>query len=197
MSDKKRTVAVILLAAGESRRYGGIKLLDEIVDGKKMYLYALEILREITAVEKVVVTGYQEIQEKAEGWGIKTVKNDQPRLGISRSLQMGLKKVLEHSPEIDGVLFLVCDQPYLSVKTVNQMLEAFENSEKDILCPVPVGSGLEDAGNPCVIGKRYFDELFALSGDVGGKKVIFRHTEEIELFPIQTEKELVDIDTRS
>ena len=196
MADKNRTVAVILLAAGESRRYGGIKLLDEIVDGKKMYLHALRILKEIKAAEKVVVTGYQEIQETAEGWGIKTVRNDQPKLGISRSLQMGLRKVLEHSPEIDGVLFLVCDQPYLSVKTVNQMLAAFCRSEKEILCPVPLGGSLENAGNPCVIGKRYFDELFALTGDVGGKKVIFRHTEEIELFPIEIEKELVDIDTK-
>ncbi|KSV59432.1 nucleotidyltransferase family protein [Acetivibrio ethanolgignens] len=192
---KERTLAVILLAAGESRRYGGIKLLDNI-QGKKMYQYAMEILKEAKAEEKVVVTGYQEVRETADKLGMQVVWNDQPAFGISLSLKLGLKKVLEHRPEIDGVLFLVCDQPYLSVDTVNGMLQCFRQGEMNILCSVPAGGTLEEAGNPCIISKHYFEELFLLEGDVGGKRVIRRHLEDAEPFFISRKRELLDIDTK-
>lgn len=187
--------ALVLLAAGLSRRYGGIKLLDEI-DGKKMYRYALELSEKLDADEKVIVTGYEEIREAALAQGITAVWNDRPELGISHSLKLGLKKVLECAPEVQGALFLVCDQPYLSADTVNGMLRAFEKGKKKILCPVPEGGSLSEAGNPCIIGRDYFDELFLLEGDTGGKKVIRRHPEEVELFFLSEKKELEDIDTK-
>lgn len=186
---------MILLAAGESRRYGTIKLLDNIGE-KKMYQYAMDILKEAKAEEKVVVTGYPEVEGAARGLGIRVVRNNQPALGISLSVKLGLKKVLEHRPEIDGVLFLVCDQPYLSVDTVNGMLQCFRQGKMDILCPVPEKGTLEEAGNPCIIGRRYFEELFLLEGDVGGKKVIRRHLEAAEPFFVSQNKELFDIDTK-
>lgn len=187
--------ALVLLAAGISRRYGGIKLLDEI-DGKKMYRYALELSERLDVNEKIIVTGYEEIKEDAKKQGVKVVWNDRPELGISHSLKLGLKKVLEDTPEADGVLFLVCDQPYLSADTVNGMLRAFEKGKKKILCPVPEGGCLSEAGNPCIIGRDYFDELFLLEGDTGGKKVIRRHPEEAELFFLSEKRELEDIDTK-
>lgn len=187
--------ALVLLAAGMSRRYGGIKLLDEI-NGKKMYCYALELAEKLKVKERVVVTGYEEIKEQAESRGMRCIWNACPEEGISRSLKLGLSEVRQHFKEADGVLFLVCDQPYLSAETVNQMITAFEEGDKKILCPVPEGGSFEDAGNPCIIGRDYFDELFSLEGDVGGKKVIRRHLEEIQLFYMKEKKELLDIDTK-
>ena len=193
--EKERKMALVLLAAGESRRYGGIKLLDEI-DGKKLYLYGLELVRQLKVEKKVVVTRYEEIRKKAEKWGREAVWNEETQLGISHSLQLGLRRVLEELPEIDGVLFLVCDQPYLTTDTVEKMLTAFSKGEKEILCPVSVGKGQEALGNPCIIGKSYFEELFSLEGDVGGKRVIRRHLEEVQSFYIREERELEDIDTK-
>lgn len=195
MERRKRKTAIVLLAAGQSRRYGGIKLLDNI-DGKKMYLYTLELLRQLSVTECVVVTGYEEIKEKAEDFGLKTEWNSCPGLGISHSLKMGLKRVLQCWPGTEGVMFLVCDQPYLMAETVNKMLEAFADGKKGILCPALEGSSWEDAGNPCIIGRAYFEELFGLEGDVGGKQVIRRHSEDIEVFYQVSEEELKDIDTK-
>lgn len=191
----ERKTAAVLLAAGESRRYGGIKLLDQI-HGKKMYQYALEVLAEAGTELSVVVTGYEEIGTRAQELGMETVWNHEPALGISHSLQLGLKRVLECHPEIDGVLFLVCDQPFLSVATVNRMLSCYCKGRMGILCPVPQGGSLKDTGNPCIIGKAYFEELFLLKGDVGGKRVIRRHPEDVEVFEIAGERELLDIDTK-
>lgn len=188
-------IAAVLLAAGLSRRYGAVKLLDEI-GGKKMYRYALELLETLAVEEKVVVTGYEEIKKAAEAAGISAVWNDKPELGISHSLKLGLKSALNSAPDLDGALFLVCDQPYLTPATVKEMLAAFSESDKEILCPAPAGGSLEEAGNPCIIGKKYFKELFLLEGDIGGKRVIRRHPEDVGLYFVTEKRELSDIDKK-
>ena len=38
-------------------------------------------------------------------------KNQEPELGISHSVKLGLKKVLTIQEEIQGILFTVSDQP--------------------------------------------------------------------------------------
>ena len=63
-----KKIGIVLLAAGNSKRYGGIKLLDTM-DGKKMYLHIFDHIREISGFTKVVVTQYEEIYEKALEYG--------------------------------------------------------------------------------------------------------------------------------
>ncbi|MBO1704437.1 hypothetical protein HJV71_21535, partial [Eubacterium callanderi] len=49
--------------------------------------------------------------------------------------------------------------------------------------------------NPCVFGEQYFPELRSLSGDVGGKKVLCRHPEDV--YRQKAEKEEVwDMDEK-
>jgi CTP:molybdopterin cytidylyltransferase MocA len=186
-----KKVGIILLAAGNSTRYHGIKLLD-IIGDKKMYLHILEISSRICVQPKIIVTQYEEIQEKASEYGFETVMNIEPQLGISHSIQLGLHKALDLAPDLDGVLFSVCDQPYLELATMERLLLVFSDSQRNMASVSYQGI----LGNPCIIGKQYFKELFALTGDIGGKKVISRFPEDVELVPVENEKELMDIDSK-
>jgi len=184
-----KKIGMILLAAGSSIRYGGIKLL-ETMGHKKMYLHIFERVKEFKGYPKVVVTQYDEIYENALSFGFIPVKNQEPHLGISHSIHLGLHKLLDMVPDLDGVLFSVCDQPYLEKETIEKLINAYIHSGKDLAC-VAYGDTL---GNPCIIGKKYFQELFALEGDIGGKKLIKKHPEDVELVMINNELELRDID---
>lgn len=186
-----RKIGIVLLAAGNSTRYQGIKLLDYI-EGKKMYLHILERSMELGVEPKIIVTQYEEIQEKASEYGFKTVINKEPQLGISHSLQLGLQLALKLAPDIDGILFSVCDQPYLEKTTLERLQQTFTESEKNIASVSYEGM----LGNPCIIGKQYFEDLFSLTGDVGGKKIINKYPEDVVLVPVENRKELTDIDTK-
>lgn len=107
-------IALIMLAAGNSRRFGGNKLLYEI-DGNPMYRYILERLiavagaggqgKEVSScvletgslknikqeVTVTVVTQYEEIEEEARALGVPVYINPHPDEGISSSLKIGLK----------------------------------------------------------------------------------------------------------
>ena len=89
-------IALVMLAAGNSRRFGSNKLLYEI-EGKPMYLLTLEKLKKasekIPESEIIVVTQYEEIVKKAGEMKIPVFINPRPEDGISLSMQIGLMSV--------------------------------------------------------------------------------------------------------
>lgn len=178
-------IGLIILAAGDSVRFGGNKLLHKIGD-RKMYEYALDTAAQ-TGLDTVVVTQYEEIAAAAEKRGFGTVINSSPELGISLSVKLGT----EYFKTRDALVFAVCDQPYLTAKTLLRLVDSFEHSPLTI-------ARLTDGkrqGNPVVFDRRYIPELLSLEGDVGGRAVIRRRPGEVLLVKAAA-RELKDIDTR-
>ncbi len=185
---KKQRYGFVVLAAGKSVRYGENKLFSDI-DGAPMYRHMLLKLAVLPPYVRVVVSGYDEILEEALDLGLTAVRNEAPELGISHSMQLGLKAVLEKDPEITGVLFAVCDQPNLRIRTVERFLAQAPNFPGKILCAAHEGI----RGNPVLFDRCYFDELKKLKGDVGGKQILSRHPDRVQLIEINLD-ELRDID---
>ncbi|WP_349944058.1 nucleotidyltransferase family protein [Lacrimispora sp. BS-2] len=185
-------LALILLAAGDSRRFNGNKLLHEF-KGKPMYRYILE---EVEALpdgifdRKMVVTQYQEIMDTMENYGYEVVVNRESSLGISHSIHLALKEL--ENEETD-YCFAVCDQPYLKAATIRDLVESWRDSKKGIGCLCNMGA----LGNPAIFSRNYLKELLELEGDVGGKRVIRRHIEDLYLHEVVDGLELVDIDVRN
>ena len=180
-------IAVIMLAAGNSRRFGSNKLLFEI-EGRPMYQHTLDKLAAIPDVSLTVVTQYDEVAQEAMAKGARVLYNPHPDEGISSSLKIGLKANLD----ADACLFAVADQPWLSQDTPGKLIQLFLASGKGIAC-VSCGGKL---GNPCIFSQKYYPELLELTGDTGGKHVITAHREDTALLPVEDSRELTDVDCR-
>ncbi|MDO4601224.1 MAG: selenium cofactor biosynthesis protein YqeC [Eubacteriales bacterium] len=194
LREKKKNTALIMLAAGSSRRFGENKLLYKI-EGIPMYERTLSCLLKVQEeiLKKTgdfcpvtVVTQYREIGEAAEKRGVKVCYNPDPDKGISSSLKIGLKA----NEEADSCLFTVADQPWLTWESVMGLLEVFRKSGKGMAC---MQSG-EKRGNPCIFSKGYYNELFSLAGDVGGKRILNRYPLDVAVYQIEHGRELKDID---
>lgn len=104
-------IGIIVLAAGEGKRFGGNKQ-TALLKGKPMYLWALEKLEGLeTAIPPVVVTGAPEIISAAEDRGMIAVWNREPELGISHSIRLGICRVGQLCPEIEGILLWSATSP--------------------------------------------------------------------------------------
>lgn len=182
-------IAFVMLAAGNSRRFGSNKLLYEIA-GKPMYRHVLEQLEEVSGnCERItVVTQYEEIEQAARALGARVYINPHPDEGISSSLKIGLKANLD----ADACLFTVSDQPWLTADTIWQLIRLLQTSGKGIACV----SGEGKLGNPCIFTKKYYEELLLLTGDKGGKAVIRLHREDTVILKVRDEKELMDMDVK-
>lgn len=183
---KNEQIGILFLAAGEGRRYGSNKLL-ETVDGRRMFEHALEAVKNLDC-KKVIVTGYDDIEEYAGRLGMMTVRNDAPEEGISRSIRLGLERMLD----CEAVIFSVCDQPKVTEKTFAELIEGYLHSGKGLASMAREDGTL---GNPCIFNKKYYDELFELTGDTGGKKVIKKHLDDLAVI-YGDSTELEDIDFR-
>ena len=121
-------LGLIMLAAGNSRRFGSNKLLYGI-DGMPMYRHILLELKKVKAAleeqghrcEITVVTQYEEIAQEAEKLGAWFLYNLHPDEGISSSLKIGLRV----NREMDACLFTVADQPWLRWETVFGLVDVF------------------------------------------------------------------------
>ena len=186
----QKDCGMLLLAAGESRRYGGDKLLDEI-KGQPMYRYSLKSMAAFPACQRVVVTRFAKIEDEAGKLGISVVRNDQPEEGIARSLRLGIQELLKQRPDLRGVLCMVCDQPWQKTETIGNMFVSAVGDTSRIVC----AGNKEHLGNPVWFGRENFEELMQLEGDVGGKQVVRKHPDKVKVC-IAAEEEMQDIDYR-
>lgn len=178
-------IGCLVMAAGSSRRFGRDKLSAE-VGGKTLLRRALEAVPAEEFHRITVVTQYDGAAALAESFGFDVVRNDRPQYGLSRTVRLGT----EAMADCDAILYQVADQPLLERGTVRRELEFFR-AHPD--CIVGLShNGVR--GNPCVFPRRFFPELTALEGDVGGNVVIRAHPEALLLFEAPA-AELQDVDT--
>lgn len=176
-------IGCVVLAAGNARRFGSNKLKAE-VDGESLIRRALEAVP--SGLVTVVVSQYPEILALAGEYGFTAVSNNQPGLGLSRSVHLGLEQLLD----CDGVLFLVADQPWLKRDSAEALAALWAQNPGKIATMAHGGV----RGNPCIFPARFYPELLELTGDRGGSAVIRRHEDALIL--LETDAlELADVDT--
>ena len=185
---KESDFGIVLLAAGSSSRLGSPKQLLEW-EGytfiKRAALVAMEVSDKV-----VVVTGAQDsaIKTELQGLPLVLVENDGAAEGIASSIRLGLN-TLTITFAVDAVVFMVCDQPYLTPEIIFALFEEAKNSQKGIVASA-YGNTL---GIPALFRRKYFPELLDLKGDTGAKKLIMQHLADTSSIPFP--KGSIDIDT--
>ena len=184
LPEGRRNIAVILEAAGDSRRFGSNKLLHVMDDGRPMIASILDAVRPLEVYKKILVTQYDEVASLASD--LEITMNDRPDLGISRSMQLGL----EAAGDADAYMFCVCDQPWLKASTIERLIDAYKKGTAGIVSLAWQGKMC----NPKLFSSKYKEELMGLSGDTGGRQIIAAHADDILLVEAESEEEVKDID---
>ena len=179
-------VGGVLLASGAGRRFGSNKLLTP-VDGAPLYRRAMTTLAGAGLHRLAVCSPYPQVLAEGETQGFLPLSNPEASEGIAASIRLGLS----HMEDLDGVLFSVCDQPYLTTDSIIRLRDVFLQLKTSI-CAL---SWRGQRGNPAIFPKGLFGELAALTGDVGGGAVIRRHLDRLVLVEATSPQELADVDT--
>lgn len=187
-------IHMIMLAAGESRRFGSNKLLCNF-EGKQLYRHVFDKLLKLNGnrddLSLCVVTQYEEIKTYAKSHGIPVIWNDHASEGITSSLKLGIECVGKTGTQ-DYYSFFVSDQPHMNPDTVSDFYHAFLQGNSSMGCVRADGH----RGNPTIFHVKYRDELLNLTGDVGGKQLFSKHPGECFFYEVALKIELVDYDER-
>lgn len=186
-------IGCVLLAAGAGKRFGGGKLLYEI-EGEPMIARALRLYCSLAFAARVCVTRGEagEIQRTAHESGFQVAINPDPERGVGTSVAIATEAILANIPSLDGILYAVADQPFLTQVSVQRLLDAFQ-ARPDEIASLCAGAR---RGNPTIFPAQFYPELCALKADIGGGAIIRRHPDQVQLVEVIDEQELDDIDTR-
>lgn len=181
-------VSAIVLAAGESKRMGQLKQLMSLGDGT-IIERSVDNLLASGIGEVIVVLGHRagEVAGAIAGRPVKTVVNPAYRQGMSTSILAGLGLV---SSEAEAVMLALADQPFIDGSAVNRLIEEFLDHDRGIVVPTYRGR----RGHPVIFSLKYREELAGLRGDVGGRKIIAEHPDDVLEVAVDTPGVNIDID---
>ncbi len=182
-------VAAIILAAGGSQRMGRPKQLLSI-DGQPMVRRVTAAVCDSRLTQVVVVVGaHASLVSKAlAGLPVEPVYNEDWAEGMSTSVRVGIRAL---RADIGAVLVILADQPALTPKLVQLLVERYRATEAPIVAPFYRGQ----RGNPVLFDRSLFPELLSIQGDRGGRMIITRYDEQMERVECHDPGVVQDVDT--
>jgi len=187
--------AGIILAAGESSRFGHPKQLVEL-HGRVLVAWVLDaaLASRLEAVFLVLGRDHREIGDalgqRVGHPKLELVFNPRYHEGQSTSLTAGLFRIRDRFP---AVMFLLGDQPLVDASTINRLLEKFRHSGKTICVPVHRGQ----RGNPTLFSRSHYEELARLAGDKGARDIIAARPDQVLEVSVADPALFLDIDTQA
>jgi molybdenum cofactor cytidylyltransferase len=199
------STAAIILAAGSSSRMGGgrHKLLLPLHD-RPVLAHVIDAVLASEARPVVIVLGHQaeQVRTKILAYRIHPnliiVENPRYLQGMSTSMHLGIqilttqdyKKSTEFY-SIDSALIVLGDQPLITARVIDSLITTYRITGKRIVAPLYDGK----RGSPVLFDKSYFPELLEISGDEGGRRVVEKHREDMEVVEMSDTVANFDVDT--
>lgn len=193
------TIAVVILAAGTSSRFGAPKQLA-VVNGRPMLTSALAVAAALPGPIYVVTGAYAaEVQALLDnlpaelrqqlGERLHVLHNASWETGQSSSLHVSLRGMPDL---VQAAIWMPVDQPYLDPLLLCRLASAWRKGA-DLAAPEVNG---ELRGAPALFDRSYWPELQSVAGDGGGRSVLRHHHEHV--FAVAApELALRDIDSPS
>ncbi len=162
-------VAALVLAAGQSRRFGGAKLLARF-RGRPLATHVFDTVaaaRETGCVARaaaVIASGDEAVEALAREAGLDVLLNHDPAAGLARSLRLGLEHLAE--TEAGAVLILLADQPMVRLDVLETVVATWRRC--NCAAVRPCYEGEPDApGHPVLLDRSRWWLRDRLVGDAG------------------------------
>ena len=188
MEQNNNNPAAIILAAGGSSRLGQPKqLLDWF--GATFISKVIKTTIEAGLNPVIVVTGARHdlVEKEIEKHDVVIVRNTNWEKGQSTSLIAGVLKLVSMADK--PFIFLLSDQPQVSVDLLLDLTRESEKTDSDI-----VTTAVEGQITPPILFKtKCINDILNLKGDQGGRKLVTTHPTII--IESEDKKILMDCDT--
>lgn len=180
-------VFAVVLAAGDSSRFGSTKQLQTI-DGISLVERAAQLARSVCGDNTILVTGHDSANvARSAGEAARfVIVNDRYTDGMSSSIVAAVS-ALEHTA--GGILLILADQPLIRAEHLQAMLDGWSGNENEIIATAFAGT----SGPPVLFPRGTFPALTRLTGDQGARSVL--QDNRFALKTIEFESAAVDIDT--
>jgi molybdenum cofactor cytidylyltransferase len=190
-------IAGILLAAGESKRFPGNKLLYKIRGASVLeHLFQAFLQSEVDTI--TIVVGYQKIEimnlinnlASSSHIPITFCENINYKTGgMSSSIIKGLKSVIKS----EAVLITPADIPFIPIPVINTLINHYRRCIPKIIIPTCDNR----KGHPILISSDLYPEVLSISEELRGlKEITTKYRDLIDYLSFEEKGIIRDIDTK-
>jgi molybdenum cofactor cytidylyltransferase len=185
--EKIPTVGLVILAAGASTRLGTPKQLLRY-GGQSLLFHAAQAAVASVCQPVVIVLGADAPRFKPEvaDLPVQVVENLNWIEGMGASIRTGINTF---SDQVDAAVLMLCDQPFVSVEVINNLVKSYCLTNHSIVASEYGGTW----GVPALFSRALFEELLMLKGDEGAKRVISKYRSDV--YGVAFAGGAMDIDT--
>lgn len=188
---------ILVLAAGQSHRFGSDKLMAKMPDNQPMISHSLKPLLSlakdnnldfcvITRPDNKPLINYLEYEK------ITYSLCPDAYLGMGHSIAYGIKS----NQSWQGWMIALADMPNIDLELLTALLETIKANPNDIVRPALIIKGKNTPAHPVYFPRRYGYALSKLTGDKGAKSVITQQTLLTQVKgEMIKENSLMDMDT--
>jgi molybdenum cofactor cytidylyltransferase len=192
-----KSFGILVLAAGQSRRFGSDKLMAKMPDRRPVIAHSLAPTLEFSTIhnlELCVITRADNkplidylIAEK-----INYLIAEDAHLGMGHSIAHGVK----NNSDWHGWMIALADMPNITLDLLNSLWNKIQENKRDIVRPLCIIDEQKVPAHPVYFPARFCDSLQSLTGDKGAKELIIN-----QIFVTSTngefieENTIIDVDT--
>ena len=182
-----KPLSALILAAGQSRRFGGGKL-RALWNGRPLILWALEAALAAPVTEVILVWGGDPLilPLLPPDPRLKTIHCEDHLQGMGASLAAGLGAI---DPNSAGAFIFLGDMPRVPIMLMETMAQALAGKVQAIAPQFD-----KKRGHPVLLSAALFPQLLTLKGDQGAGGVLKDLGEGLILVPAPDDGCLFDID---
>ena len=181
-------IAGIVLAAGDSSRYGQAKqLLDW--RGESFVRAVARTTLDAGLSPVIVVSGANAaaIESAVQDLDVHLIRNTDWKSGQGSSIRAGI--LATRSSYVGGAIFLLADQPQVTTSILRALMEKHAEEQASIVAPLV----MDRRANPVLFDRDTFRDLESVQGDMGGRAIFHKH--RVEYLPWHDDRLLLDVDT--
>ncbi len=186
-------ISAIVPAAGLSTRMGGGLPKPLLPWGASTVIETVVSTLLAAGVDEIlVITGHrgEKIEAALASYAVRCVHNPAYASGeMLSSIQAGLAAA---SPESQGALLALADQPQMQLSVVQQVLRTYKNGGGQALV---IPSHAMRRGHPILLPRWLWAEVLALPASATLRTAIQRHAAAIRYVEVDTPTVLADLDT--
>ena len=184
-------LAVLILAAGESKRLGKPKQLLPYQQSTLLE-FSISCAKSVSTNILIVLGANAEaIKGKTNLSDDQIVINPNWREGIGSSIAYGIQTIIREFSSCKHILILLTDQPKISSQLLKKLVLS-HRKDSGLITACKYG---ETIGVPAVFDQSLFSQLAELKNDQGAKPIIKAHISNTSLVDFPEGK--IDIDTES
>ncbi|MFQ6576412.1 nucleotidyltransferase family protein [Pseudomonas sp. UM16] len=181
------SVVALVLAAGQSSRFGADKRRARLADGRSLLAHSVEHAQAVFDDVRVVLREGEQAQDFGLPDDCRIVYSLEAGQGIGHSLAAGVAVLADSGAQ--SVAILLADMPWIAPTTLEKLADAATPST--IVFPVYEGQ----RGHPVLFGRDFWPALTQLNGDEGARSVLQAHLQRCVRVAVDDAGVLRDVDT--